>query len=148
VSRFRLGLQIIGPLELLETFTALVEGSPYTLRRQGEGIGGFSRIPPAHVLFIDLAKWERPGIYAGDNREAILADERAQIAAATVRLEQLAPALASLDRSEIKASLWLSTIREEDQGGLGLPPELVAAAAAGALGFEISILVAFDPDDA
>lgn len=63
---------------------------------------------------------------------------------AAMQLKQLAPAIAMLDRSNCRAELYISTIREEDQGGFSLPSELVAAAAAAQLSIEVSILVMLD----
>ncbi|MCU0549572.1 MAG: hypothetical protein MUC48_09520 [Leptolyngbya sp. Prado105] len=42
--------------------------------------------------------------------------------------------------------MYISTIREEDQGGFSLPTELVIAAAKAQLSIEISILVMLDDD--
>jgi hypothetical protein len=148
VSQYRLSLQIVGPLTSLEALIRVLGGRRHTIRRQDARFADPRWTEPAHVLGVDLGEWwERPGISDGDDRDAILADERSLIRAATETLEQLAPTLASLDRSNTWASLWFSTIRNEEQGGFTFPPELVAAAAAGGLGIEVSILVLFDPDD-
>jgi hypothetical protein len=149
MSLCTVSLQMIGSVEPLEAFTVLLEGLSYSLRRKGERIDGSRRVQEGNVLVVDLAEWEeRSGSYDGDDRDAILANEQAQIAAMTATLQRLAPALSTLDRSEISAALWISTIREEEQGGFALPPELVAAAAAAGLWVEVSILVLFGPDEA
>lgn len=146
MSRFRLSLRLIGEIASLEAIAALADGLAYSLRRRHERIDNGERIQPANVLVVDLARWERPGVSADDDRDAILTEERAKLASATATLQRLAPALASLDRAKTQASVWLSTIRKEDQGGFGLPAELVAACAAGGLEIEVSILVALDEE--
>lgn len=40
--------------------------------------------------------------------------------------------------------MYITTIREEDQGGLSLPPKLVKAVADSGLSIQISILVMLD----
>ncbi len=49
-----------------------------------------------------------------------------------------------MNSTNCNADLYISTIREEDQGGLTLPPELVAATASAGLSIQISILVMLD----
>jgi hypothetical protein len=145
MSIFRFGLQVVGPLDVLEGLEPQLDGLVYDLRRQGER--SFGGIQPVKGLFVHLARWERGGIYTGDDREAILAEEHEKIAATTAALQRLAPALANLDRSKTRVSFWISTIREEEEGGFELPADLVAAAAAAGLRIAVSIMVAFDDDD-
>src|SRR5688500_12284390 len=121
MSRFRLSLRLIGALESLEAIAALTYGLTSPPHRHGGRRGHRTTVHPATVLIVERAEWERPGVYTGDDRDAILAEERAKLASSTATLQRLAPALASLGRSEVKTSLWLSTIRKEDQGGFGLP---------------------------
>lgn len=63
-------------------------------------------------------------------------------------LRQMAPALASLDRSHARPELYLSSIRDEEQGGVSIPAELVGAASAGNLELSLSILVMWPESDA
>lgn len=124
-------------------------GLPYRLLKQGEVRGDRSRqVQPANVLLLQLARWERGGIYSGDDREAILANERSQLAAATASLLSLAPTLSAIDRTRVQlVELSISTIREESTGGLVLPAPLVVVAARAGLSIGISILVSLDEDD-
>lgn len=62
-------------------------------------------------------------------------------------LQRLTPGLAQLDRSVVKAELWISTIREEVMGGFGIPTEIVAAAAAAQLEISVSVLILLEDDD-
>jgi hypothetical protein len=98
-------------------------------------------VQPIDVILLDLASWE--GASQVDQEVA----EREQLLPAAAKLRQLAPALASVDRSRCQVELSISTIREEDQGGFELPAELIAAAAAGGLSLGISILVMLDDYD-
>lgn len=99
------------------------------------------------MLLSPLAAWERGGVSAGDDCEAILAEERTQLYAATVTLARLAPTLAALDRTHTCAELYMSTVRWEDQGGFELPAELAAAAAAAHRSIGPAILVMAWPDE-
>ncbi|MDF5721614.1 MAG: hypothetical protein PUP91_14260 [Rhizonema sp. PD37] len=65
---------------------------------------------------------------------------------AATKLEKMPSSLAVLERTNCNTDLYISTIREEDQGGLSLSPKLVAAAASGELSIQISILVMLDDD--
>jgi len=130
----------MGAIDLLERVMATLDDLPHRLRRQGEpGVLGPQE---RNVLVVDLARWERGPHYpaAGDDTAIVLAEDHALLATATT-LQRLAPLLAGLDRSRCTAELYVSTIREEDQGGFELPAELVAAAAAAALSIGVSILV-------
>lgn len=149
MSDMRVGISLSGDISDLEAVVRVVDGLPeripYQLLRQGELRR--RRLQPANVLLIPLAAWERGGVYPGDDREAILADERAQLAAAAGVVAQLAPALAAVARSCTRAELHISTVRMEDQGGFDLPTDLVAVAAAAGLFIGISITVVIWPDD-
>jgi hypothetical protein len=124
-----------------------MEGMPFRLLRKGERYHRRS-VQLANVLILDLARWERAGTSKNDDRDAILADERAQLARAAGVIRQLTPVLASLDRSHVQtAELLISTFREESNGGFDLPAELVAAAAAANLSIGLSIWIWMDIDE-
>ena len=76
-----------------------------------------------------------------------LAEEQVLLAGVATRLTRMAPTLCALDRSLCTTELYISTVRQEQQGGFGLPAELVAAAAAAGLELSISILVLLPEDD-
>ncbi len=149
MSRVRVSIRLGGDVRDLEAVAQVADGFPdripYRLLRQGELRG--HAVQPANVLIIPLAAWERGAISSDDDRDAILADERAQLAAAADVVARLAPALAALARSRTTAELWVSTIREEYMGGFGLPVDLVAAAASAGLSISLSILVDWPEDD-
>ncbi|HEX9414440.1 MAG TPA: hypothetical protein VF916_13120, partial [Ktedonobacterales bacterium] len=84
------------------------------------------------------------------------ADE-APLERAIATLRTMAPALAALERRQSQTELYLSSIREECQGTVHLPANLVAAAAAGGLSLDVSVAtiaecgaadLAADEDDA
>src|SRR6185369_15374048 len=105
----------VGPLVSLEPVVRMLEGRRHKLRPQDARFADPRWTEPAHVLSVDLGEWwERPGAFDDDDRDVILAEERSRIGAATTLLDELAPTLASLDRSNTRASLWFSTTRKED----------------------------------
>ncbi|WIG61029.1 MAG: Macrolide export ATP-binding/permease protein MacB [Ktedonobacterales bacterium] len=146
MSHFDISLRLIGELDVLENAAHAMEGLPFELRRRGERYRR-RRVQPANVLLLQLAKWERGALYSFDDRETIFAEEDRQLANATTVLQQLAPMLANLDRSQCDRQLYISTIREEEDGGLTLPEELVAAAGDAGLSINVSILVLMPDDD-
>jgi hypothetical protein len=147
VNWHEVSLRLVGDLGVLEQVASAMEGLPFQLRRKGELYPQRRRPQRANVLLLGLAEWERGGVSDGDDRDAILADERAQLAAAAVIVDRLAPMLAAIDRSRAFAELWISTVREEDQGGFGLPAKLVSAAGKAGLEISLSIGVCLPNDD-
>jgi hypothetical protein len=135
MSKIDLSLRISGELPPLDDLIRLLGVTPTYIARRGEPIGK-RRIQPTDVWILDLTHLDR------DSTEDEIASQILQ-AAATV--QQIAPALAALDRTCCRPELYISTIREEDQGGFSLPGEIVTAAAAANLSsIEVSILVMLD----
>lgn len=64
-----------------------------------------------------------------------------QVTYAVQILRRMAAGLVALDRRRCVAELYISTLREEDQGGLELPPVLVEAAGDAKLAITVSVLV-------
>jgi hypothetical protein len=149
VSWFHVSLRLNGNIEILEVAAHAMEDLPFRLLRKGERYNGRRRAQPQNVLLLDLAEWERGGVPTLDTheRDAILADEHAQLADVAVIVQRLAPNLAALDRPQVSAELYISKVREEDTGGFGLPAELIAAAAMAHLSIGISIGVAWSGDE-
>jgi hypothetical protein len=152
MSKFRVSIRLGGEINDLEAVARVADSFPdriaYRLLRQGEPEPRHrDSVQPANVLIIPLAAWERGGIYEDDDRDALLADERAQLATAASVVARLAPTLAAVVSARTRAELWVSTIREEEMGGFGLPVDLVAAAAAAGLSISLSILVDWPEDD-
>lgn len=117
MSLFVLSLQVFGPLEVLEGLAPLVTQHVATLRRAGERIGRTSTLATSDVLNVEFGEWNPS---EGDE-EATFAKEQAILEATRLELLRLPPALASLDRRDVEARLWLSAIRMEEQGGSSVP---------------------------
>lgn len=134
MSTSKISLRLSGNLPDTEELTQILGITPTKVLRRGDRVSK-KRIQPVDIWSLELAQFE-----TDSNRE----DTDNQLQQATVTLQHLAPALAMLDRTSCHADLYISTIREEDQGGLFLPTELIIAAATGRLSIQISILVMLD----
>ncbi|MFE1744833.1 DUF4279 domain-containing protein [Coleofasciculus sp. H7-2] len=128
-----MSLRLSGNLPDLEELTDMGI-TPTKVLRRGEQVSK-KRVQPVDIWSLEFANFDsdRP-------REDI--DNQMQQAA--LCLEKMAPTLAVLDRTNCNVDLYISTIREEQQGGISLSPEIVAAAAAARLSIQISILVMLD----
>jgi hypothetical protein len=146
MTRFSVSLRIRGEDDLpnLEHVLRVLNGMAYRVLRRGT-VGKGKLVQPCDNVVLELARWNDPG--AGAAIAVPLATRDKPWAAVTETLTKLAPGLAELDRSVCTAELYISTIREEDQGGFGIPTELVAAAAAARLSIGVSILVMLEWDD-
>lgn len=128
MSTVEVSLRLSGMLPPSEHLTELLGVNPTRSLRQGDRISK-RRVQPMDLWQLDLE---------------IVKDDRLSLHDAAVQLKQLATTIAQLDRTSCRAELYISTIREEDQGGFSLPAELVAAAAEANLSIEVSILVMLD----
>jgi hypothetical protein len=138
MSRNKLWLRLRGDLPPSEELTQILDTTPTTDRRRGSPIRGTGEAQRADVWSVELIRrdhWSR-------NRP----DDDA-LAQAVMKLQRMAPGLTSLDRERCQAELYLSSIREEEQGGFAVPAELVAAAALANLPLSVSILVLLSTDD-
>lgn len=81
-----------------------------------------------------------------DNWTGVMPDQAA-LSQAIDRLHQMAPHLASLDRTGFKAELYVSTIQDRDQGRVELPAEVIIVAGQARLDLVVSILDIGDSDD-
>lgn len=135
MSTVDIALRLSGHLPPLEELNHHL-GTPTWAARQGEQVS--RRIQPVDVWLLDLAQ------YDSDRPASEIDQQWLQVAAV---MTKLAPAIATLDRTQCHADLYISTTRDEDQGGLSLPPELISAAAAANLSLQISILVLLDNDE-
>lgn len=141
MSSFRVSLRVMDAIDLLERVVGALDGYPYKLRREGEP--GILGPQGRNVLVVPLVRWER-GPHDGpaeDEATPERDEDAAHLAIVTSTLERMAPLLSSLDRSRCTVELYMSTIRNEAQGGFELPAELVAAAAAAGVSIGLSILV-------
>lgn len=136
MSETSVSLRLVGDLPPLEELTRLLGTRPTRDRRRGQPFRPGSRtIQPVDVWTLDLMGWQRGHL----DGEAL-----AQVAAT---LLQMAPALAALDRTQCRAQLYISAIRDEESGGFELPAQLVAAAGAANLELVVSILCDVEDDD-
>ena len=136
MSRVTLSLRLRGELPSSDELTRTIGVTPTETRRCGDVVGK-RRIQPIDVWYLDLAQFD-----SDSTSDQILN----QIMQATTTLQQIAPALATLDldTTSCNAELYTSIIQEEDQGGFTLPRELLAAVADAKLSIEFSILVMLD----
>ena len=134
MSRIHLSLRLRGKLPPLDYITQILGSAPTDSLRCGDIIGK-RRVQSIDVWILDLAEFDT------FDTDDYIAN---QIVQACTTLKQVAPALATLDRTNCKAELYISNIQEEDQGGFSLPKELLAVAADGKLSLEFSILVMLD----
>lgn len=126
----RLGGNLPSPQELAETLGM----QPTEFRRRGDRISK-KRVQPVDVWILELAKFDT---------DSTQEERDNQMLNAATTLQEISSSLARLDRTNCNTDLYITTIREEDQGGLSLPPELVKAAADSGLSIQISILVMLD----
>ena len=134
VSTVQMSLRLGGDLPCPEELTQTLGITLTKVLQRGDRVSK-KQVQPVDVWILDLAKFDTG---------STLEERDNQILQATTALQKISSSLAALDRTNCNADLYISTIREEDQGGLSLPPELVAAAAAGGLSIQISILVMLD----
>ncbi|MBC7970771.1 MAG: hypothetical protein H7Z11_11720 [Verrucomicrobia bacterium] len=137
MSTVDIALRLSGHLPPSQELNYCLGLSPTWTARKGEQIAK-RRVQPIDVWLLNLVKYE------SDRPEMVINQYWLQVSAL---ITKLAPALASLDRTQCKADLFVSTIVNEDQGGLSLPPGLISAAAAANLSLQLSILVMPDSDE-
>lgn len=138
MSTLEISLRLIGDLPPSEELARTLDVEPTQFLQKGQPVSK-RRIQPTDVWCLDLAKFD-------SNSHPI--EMQADLRKSAQRLEDLAKAITSITQtSQCKAALYISTIREEDQGGFSLPLELVAAAAAAGLSIEVSMLVMLDDDE-
>lgn len=145
MSRYRVWLRVGGDVSVLEHVAHTLTDLPRQLLRKGDRYG--NRVQPVDLHSIELAAWERGGVQCLEDEESILAEERRQLAAAAAGVWQIGRILNRVDRNQVHAELYVSTIRAEDEGGFELPSDLIAAAAAAGLSIGISILVLPDSSE-
>ena len=136
-SRTSMSFRLSGDLTPTEAVTRLLGVTPTRQRRKGEP-SHLGRLQPFDVWSLDLiarSEWE----------DGPPLPEATARAANTLR--HLTPGLGQLDRSVVTAQLWISTIREEAQGGFDIPAEIVAAAGAAHLEITVSVLIILEDDE-
>jgi hypothetical protein len=134
MSKITITLRVWGNLPPSEKLTHNLGILPTEVLRRGERVSK-KRVQPVDMWRLELANFET---------DTTTEEIDNQMQRATVTLNKMAPALRMLDRANCNADLYISTIREEDQGGFSIPAELVAAAASGKLSIETSILIMLD----
>ncbi len=134
MSKIQISLRLAGNLPPSKELKQLLGILPTIDRRSGEKISP-ERIQPFDIWILSLAEFE-------DDSEQATID--AQLQSATDRLQQMAPAVAALNRTHCSAELYVATVQEEEQIRLSLFPPLVAAAAAAQLSIQFSVLALLD----
>lgn len=137
MTRTKVFVRLGGDLPPSEELTKSLGVTPTSTRRRGMPIGG-GELQPADHWGLQLASWE------GDHVSPAI-EEQMREAARTIH--QMAPVIASLDRDRCTAELYVSTIRDQQQGGIKLISDLIAAAAEAKLDLVVSILVLWDDDE-
>ena len=127
-------LRVVGQLHNVDAVARIFAELSPTVSRKGS-VNRVKAIQNADVIVARLGRWttHTAADHAVAEREYLLP------LAATIR--QLAPELRQLDRSQCRVELYISTTREEEQGGFELPEELVIAAGLAGLRIGVSILV-------
>jgi hypothetical protein len=132
-----MSFRLAGDLPPTEEVTHLLGVVPTMQRRKGEPIP-LGRKQPFDVWslkLIERSEWEDgPPLPEATARAAKM-------------LRHLTPGLAQLDRSVITAQLWISTMREEAQGGFDIPAEIIVAAGAAKLEVVVSVLIILEDDE-
>ena len=131
MSTLQMSLRLGGNLPSSEELAESLGMQPTEFRRRGDRISK-KRVQPVDVWILELAKFDT---------DSTQEERDNQMLKAATTLQQMSSSLAKLDRTNCNTDLYITTIREEDQGGLSLPPELVKAAADSGLSIQISILV-------
>lgn len=143
MSRNRMSVRLIGDLPPTEELTYVLGVRPTKYSHRGTIVSRRLKwIQEQDVWILDLI--DRDHWSDGMPEESMLST-----AIATV--QSITPGLLALDRTNIRADLYISTIRQEDSGGFLLPTELVHVAAEAKLTLTVSVLVMlseeFDEDE-
>ncbi len=147
MSRYKVSLRLVGELDPLEDYIDLLGGVSVKVTRRGS-INPLGHVQSTDVLGLELAAWQSPSFVDADQADQNQAFvERDHLLPAVLKLQRLAAGLSGVDRARCRVELYISTIREEEQGGFSLPAALLTAAAACGLSLEVSILVMLDDQD-
>ncbi len=138
MSRNNLWLRLRGDLPSSEELARILGTAPTTDRRRGSPIPGSVDAQRADVWSVELIQRDQWSLNRPDDDA---------LSPAVVKLQRMVPGLTSLDRERCQAELYLSSIREEEQGGFAVPAELIAAAALANLPLSVSILVMWPSED-
>jgi hypothetical protein len=136
MSTVEISLRLSGTLPPLEQLTQALGVAPTQSLRRGEQVSK-RRVQPVDLWRLDLVKFDS---------DCSSSEIDQQLKKSAALLQRLAPQISKLDRDRAQADLYISTIREEDQGGFTLPSELVVAAAAAHLSIQFSILVMLEDE--
>lgn len=144
MSETTIKLRLVGnPLPSDDELKDILNATSMRIRRKGDHRTKTIK-QSIDVCILELFNYEFNGYI--DNKNT--SDEiQAKLISVAHRISSIAPTLASLDREKYRVDFYVSTIREEDQGGLIFPTELVAAAANAGASMHISILVLFEEDE-
>lgn len=136
MSTNELSIRLRGELPSSEDLTNILGVSPSFTRRRGTPIRRGKGIQPVDVWGITLIERDR---WTQSRPES------AALAYAIAELARLSPLLYVIDRAHCSIELYISSIRDTEQGGFELPAELITVAGQTRLDLVVSILC--DPDD-
>lgn len=138
MSRTQLLLRLVGTLPATDELTRRLGVRPSNDIRRGTVVRALGRAQDVDVWWVVLIERQQwTGVYP---------DEPA-LTRAVAMLERMAPELSTLVEAGNRGELYISSIRDEDQGGFYLAPGLVSVAAKAHLSVNISILVMLDDDE-
>jgi hypothetical protein len=128
MSSNSLSIRLLGQLPTRGELDRWLGTAPSEYVAQGTPLGRRRRRVQAFDLWLlDLAEWD------GENADPELMQSVA------MRLAQLAPALAGLDRTSMEAQLLIGVTQFEEWGGCKLPEAILSAAAAAKLSLLIMV---------
>lgn len=139
MSRTKLWLRLVGNLPPTDELIRRLGTVPDLDSRRGTIVRALGRAQDVDIWSIVLIEREQwTGVYP----------DAPALTRAIAMLERMAPEISPLVEVGNRAELYISSIRDEDQGGLYLVPALVSVAAKAHLGVDISILVMLADDEA
>lgn len=131
-------MRVVGDVDHLDEVAGIFDGlSPKVIAK---GTTHLRQHMLQDVIVVRLGEWSAASLEEHDEAE------RKYLLPTAALIHRLAPRLKAIDRSRCEVELYLSTTREEETGGFGLPAELVAAAAEAGLSINVSIMVIFAID--
>jgi hypothetical protein len=135
MSTIVISVKLRGVLPLDSEITQLVGMSATKVFRKGDVLNwGTKKIQQEDLWILDL-------IPQLDNYQSTESEITEQILVAAKTLEKIAPNICQISCDKFTTELYISIIREEEQGGFTLPVQLISAAAIAKLSIRTSILV-------
>ena len=134
MSKVQISLRLAGNLPSSKDLKQLLGIVPTIDRRSGEQVSP-ERIQPFDIWILSLAEFD------SDSEPTAIA---AKMQSAAEMLQTMTSGVATLNRTDCSAELYVATVQEEEQTRLSLSPPLIAAAAAAKLSIQFSVLALLD----